>query len=82
MRRFKRNFKAVVSDTRKEALGIEKPKIKIGSKRARHVGATRRQEEIVYDVATAEARRDCTGPISPRVEVFSGFGLKALTCLT
>jgi hypothetical protein len=45
--RFKRNFRAVMSDTRKEALKIEKPKMKIGSKRARHVGATRCQEEIV-----------------------------------
>lgn len=47
MRRFKRNFKDVVGDTKKEALEIEKPKMKTGVKMARYLGAARRQEDKV-----------------------------------
>jgi len=47
MRRFKQNFQAVMSDTRKEALELEKRKAEMESKRPQHVGATGLQEELV-----------------------------------
>ena len=47
MRRFKQNFQAVISDTRKEELELEKRKAETESKRRQHVEARGPQKELV-----------------------------------